>query len=493
MRRLLLLLVLLLGICLLSAQEINLWHNFRHSSRDDAGNIHIRWDNLTSDYLNLEFFAKSEEGDWASYPINHLAYPVSEAQVPFAWDVPLTYRLKIEQSYQGVGGAVLHPAWLSTDTFPPSVDDLAYIGADATGDSVTVYAPQLDLGDTWVGCSDDVIYFAMQNATGSFPTMNSFTSYNAYGCVIANPESALADSTAYAMIYANLLGFITPGLYKIGVTEDLTPTFSRIGNIQSVVSGGKLFLACNLADLTSDPSFGTWPNYSNALAFTALTMKMDMSFGSLEPEIGIGDYSMPGIVVFEKLIYEASGNTLPVVTETKVENNIVSCFYQDAEGDFPLVCRFTNQLGEVTELQSILHDYSGGVMFAGTCSAETRSGELIVSDNNIDFQSFELEIVSNDDYLLPSAALACSVINPIQSGSELKIKLSNLQAGELELQLYNIRGQKIWSYSGYPTAGKELTLSWDALVRGKYAPAGVYLLKVQNGSSELIKKFSIIR
>lgn len=491
MKRCLFLLALLLVICLLSAQEVNLWHNFRHSSRDDAGNVHIRWDNVASDFLNLEFFAKSGTGSWQSYPITHLAYPVSEVQLPYAWGDSLTYRLRVEQSYQGMGAAVLHPAWLSTDTFPPSVGDLAFIGSDATGDSVSVYAPHLDLGDTWVGCSDDKIYFAMQNATGSFPALNGFTSYNAYGCVIANPESALADSTAYAMIYANLLGFISPGLYKIGVTENYTPTFSRIGGIQSTVSDGKLFLACNLSDLTSDPSFGSWPNYSNALAFTAITMKMDIEFGSLEPDVGIGDYSMPGVVVFEKLTYEASGNTPPVITDFKVENNIVSCFYQDAEGDFPLVCQFANQLGEVSELQTISHDYLNGVMFAATCSPETRFAKLIVSDNNIDFQTFEYEIVANDDYLLPAATLACSIANPIQSGSELKIKLSNLQAGELKLQVYNIRGQKVWSWSGHPTAAKELTVSWDTLSQGKHAPAGVYLLRVQNASSELVKKFSI--
>ena len=493
MKRYLILLVLLSGFCLLSAQQVNIWQNFRHSSRDAEGNIHIRWDNIGAEYLNLEFFAKSGSGTWQSYPINHISEVSSVAQPPFEWNEPLTWRLRSEQSYQGVGGAMLHPAWLSEDTFPPSINDLAFIGSDAFGDSVMVYAPHLDLGDTWIGCSDDKVYFVMQNSTNSFPTMDSFTSYNAYGCGIANPESALADSTVYAMIYGNIIGIVSPGLYKIGVTENLTPTFNRIGNIQSTVSGGKLFMACNLSDLTNDPSFGAWPNYSNTLAFTGLSMKLDIDLANLEPQMGLGDYSMPGVVVFDKLVHVASGNTLPVITELKVENNIVSCFYQDAEGDYPLVCEFVNQLGEVTELRTITHDYVNGVLFAGTCSAETRSGELSVSDNNIDFQSFDYEIVSNDDQLLPSATLACCVTNPIQSGSELKIKLSNLQANELKVQIYNIRGQKIWSFIGYPAAANEVTLSWDALIKGKPAPVGVYLLRVENASTELVKKFSIIR
>lgn len=491
MRRYLLLLALLLGICLLNAQQLNLWQNFRHSSRDAEGKIHIRWDNPGAEYLNLEFFAKNGSGDWQSYPVTHLSGVSSVAQPPFDWNVPLTWRLRSEQGYGGVGAAMLHPAWLSEDTFPPATDDLAFIGSDAFGDSVTVYAPHLDLGDTWVGCSDDKVYFAMQNSTGSFPVMNGLTSFNAYGCVIANPESALADSTAYAMIYSNIIGFITPGLYKIGISENFVPTFSRIGSIQSTVSDGKLFLACNLSDLTNDPSFGDWPNYSNALALTALTLKLEFEFGSLEPQMGVGDYSMPGVVVFQKLVYEAAGNTLPVITEFKVENNLVSCFYQDAEGDYPLVCEFVNQLGEVTQLYSLTHDYENGVFFAGTCSAETRIGKLHVSDNNIDFQSFEYEVVSNDDHLMPSAALACSITNPILSGSSSEIKLSNLVSGELKVHIYNIRGQKVWSWSGHHAASKDLSISWDALIKGKPAPAGVYLLKVKNASSELVKKFSI--
>ena len=200
---------------------------------------------------------------------------------------------------------------------------------------------------------------------------------------------------------------------------------------------------------------------------------------------------MPGVVVFEKLVHEAAGNTLPVITEFQVENNIVSCFYQDEEGDYPLVCEFVNQLGEVTELLTITHDYVNGVYFAGTCSAETTRGTLQVSDNNIDFQSFDIEIVPNDDYLLPAAALACNINNPISTGSALKIKLSNLQADELKVQVYNIRGQKVWTWSGYPAGDKDVILSWDTLVKGKPAPAGVYLLKVQNASAELVKKFSI--
>jgi len=49
----------------------------------------------------------------------------------------------------------------------------------------------------------------------------------------------------------------------------------------------------------------------------------------------------------------------------------------------------------------------------------------------------------------------------------------------------------VWSWSGHHAATKDLSISWDALIKGKPAPAGVYLLKVKNASSELVKKFSI--
>lgn len=68
MRRYLLLLALLLGICLLNAQQLNLWQNFRHSSRDAEGKIHIRWDNPGAEYLNLEFFAKTVQETGRAIP-----------------------------------------------------------------------------------------------------------------------------------------------------------------------------------------------------------------------------------------------------------------------------------------------------------------------------------------------------------------------------------------------------------------------------------------
>lgn len=493
MKQYTLLFALILGICCLGAQEIHLWQHFRHSSRDDAGNIHIRWDNLANDVLNQEFYAKRGGGAWQSYPITHLSDGSSSAQPNFSWNMPLSYRLRAEQSYEGVAAAVMHPAWLLDESFPPMTDDLAFIGTDVFGDSLTVYDPNLDLGDTWMGCTDDKLFFAMQNLSNDFPTMNSFTSYNAYGCAIANPDAALADSTIFAMVYANVLGLISPGLYKIGIDAELTPSFDRIGDIQSIVSGGKLYLACNLSDLTNDPSFGEWPNFTNTLAFSALTMKLDINLSTMEPDVGIGDYSMPGIVIFEKHEYQASGNTVPQVTELKIENNLLSFFYSDDENDFPLVCKFINQNGEEIHLESNSYDYFNGVTFSGISPSEIISGELLVSDNNIDFQRIEYEPTSNSEDLLPTASLACNIPNPILRGSKLNIKLSNLTTDQLELHIYNIRGQKLWSWKGYADGNNELSLHWDANIKGKAAPAGVYLLKAKNAKTELSKKFSIIR
>ena len=493
MKQSIILIILILSLSLLSAQEINLWQNFRHSSVDASGRIHIRWDNLVSQVPNVEFYAKRGSDVWQSWDVNLLPDGSSEALPPFSWNVPLNYRLRSEQTVEGVGMAVMHPAWLSENSFPQILGDLALIGHDAFGDSITIYNPVLDLGDTWMGCSDEKLFFAMQNSSGSFPTMNSFTSYNAWGCVIANPEAALSDSTVYAMVYANVLGLLSPGLYKLGLEDGLTPSFDRLADIQSVVSDGKLYLVCNISDFTSDPSFGAWPNFSNALALSALSMRVNINLSTMEPDIGLGDYSMPGVVIFEKLQHMAANNTQPQVSNLTADGQSVSFRYQDAEGDFPLVCEFVDQDGNVLQMQNSEHDYIGGVVFSARSDAEILSGSLLVSDNNIQYQTIELEPASIQDEYIKPQPFSCILPNPIARGSSINISLKDLQPEELSLQIYNIRGQKLWSFTGYPYSTKELLISWDAQFKGKHAPAGIYLLKAKQAKCEQIKKFSIIR
>jgi hypothetical protein len=62
---------------------------------------------------------------------------------------------------------------------------MGWIATDATGFDDGVFK-KLDLTDTWFAATDNKFYSAMANVYGSFPTMNTYTSYNAYITTIVN-------------------------------------------------------------------------------------------------------------------------------------------------------------------------------------------------------------------------------------------------------------------------------------------------------------------
>ncbi|HNQ39261.1 MAG TPA: T9SS C-terminal target domain-containing protein, partial [Candidatus Cloacimonas sp.] len=330
--------VILVSItALLMAQYEIPFGNIRHSSIDENGYIHLRWEDFSGGTLSQEFFYSANDAPWQSSTIQDISPGEKEALAPYIFGQKMRYRLHYSIEEMGETIAMMHSAYWDSETFPLSLNNLAYIGTDATGDSVTVYSPNLDLQETYMARSPDKLYFTLKNFSASYPVMNSFTSYNVYLCVIGNAAS-LIDSVGYAMIYSfNIPGLVSNGLYKIGYdSETQMPVFNRLGNIQSQVSGGALNLACNISDLTADPDFGAMPD---ALIMFGLTLKVDIDLTSLEPQLGLGDYSTFGFIIFQDNYYQVSQNTLPVCTFNSYNpsTGMLQIDYWDAEADFPLV------------------------------------------------------------------------------------------------------------------------------------------------------------
>ncbi|MGC9362532.1 MAG: T9SS type A sorting domain-containing protein, partial [Candidatus Syntrophosphaera sp.] len=252
MKHILLIFTIIFSFSLLAAQVDMPFGDLRHSSRDSAGNIHLRWQDLTCGAVPTQSYYSTNGGDWQEAANTEHSTGIREALVPYEFGQFQRHRLRVEMEVMEESVAYLNPAYLAEDAFPPSTGSMAWIGTDATGDSMTVYSPNLDFTSTWFACSDTKFYAALENVSGAFPTINSLTSYNAWAAAIVNPET-VADSIGYAMIYTfNMPGVIAPGLYKIGMDFSGTPYFEQIGSIQSQVSGGKLFLACDITDITAD-------------------------------------------------------------------------------------------------------------------------------------------------------------------------------------------------------------------------------------------------
>ena len=485
--------VILVSItALLMAQYEIPFGNIRHSSIDENGYIHLRWEDFSGGTLSQEFFYSANDAPWQSSTIQDISPGEKEALAPYIFGQKLHYRLYYSLEEMGETIAMMHSAYWDSETFPLSLNNLAYIGTDATGDSVTVYSPNLDLQETYMARSPDKLYFTLKNLSASYPVMNSFTSYNVYLCVIGNAAS-LIDSVGYAMIYSfNIPGLVSNGLYKIGYdSETQMPVFNRLGNIQSQVSGGALNLACNISDLTADPDFGAMPD---ALIMFGLTLKVDIDLTSLEPQLGLGDYSTFGFIIFQDNYYQVSQNTLPVCTFNSYNpsTGMLQIDYWDAEADFPLVSEAILPDGTILQFLPTTLDFSSPVTYTLQLPViEVDSLVWRFSDNGFDIVQDVIHFVANQDsYLIPSA-LSCTMANPVYS-FPVNINLKALCNSPVSIKIYNIKGQKVAELNQPPTGNGELNIIWNGIASRNRLTSGVYFMKVENGKQSLTRKFVVV-
>ncbi|MCB5261974.1 MAG: T9SS type A sorting domain-containing protein [Candidatus Cloacimonetes bacterium] len=489
----LLLVILLVFTAGIAAQTLSPFQNIRHSSVDADGFIHLRYDLVGSSVVDQQLFYSSN-GIWQEATINALDSGGFEALLPYSFGDKIYYRFQTSVEAMGQPASYLHAAWLDDDTFPPPISAMALIGEDPIGDPWQTDSPNFDLTASYVACSQNKLHRAISNVSGLFPVMQSFTTYNLYGSMIMNPETVL-DSMAYAMIYTfNIPGVISPGLYKIGVDLELTPSFERIGDVQSIVSGGKLYLSCNFADLTSDPAFGPWPNSTNTLLTTDLTAQISIDLQTQTPEFAIGDYSTPGLIDFTSLYYEVLQNTLPELELVSYDelSGRVELRYTDLDEDFPLEATMGIN-DEYSKLNLVnmtpIYNEDGSISFVEHTFADA---SFMVSDNGIDYVSLWLP-VSNADINAPAVpALACRLPNPLhRSAASSQIQISGLSKEPVQMGLYNIRGQKIRDFNLLRPTNSVEQISWSS-DSYQNLPQGIYFLKISQGNRTHSHKFTIL-
>ncbi|HRY83930.1 MAG TPA: T9SS type A sorting domain-containing protein [Candidatus Cloacimonadota bacterium] len=500
MRNLLACLILLFSLSL-TAQSLSQFMDVRHSARDGSGNVHIRFNSMDEGLSAYNFFYR--DGDWSSAPVSQINPGEFEALIPYVegTDVPYIMSKTIDSGAEAV--TFLQPPFYSAVSFPPTASDMASFGLDAIGDSVSIYSPVLDIVRSTVTANDTGLYRAIQNQTGTYPTMNSLTSYNLWMSVIANPL-ALADSVAFAMIYTqNILGIISPGLYKIGMDQSGVPSFERLGNIQSQVSGGILYMACNWADLAADPQFGAWPNDLNTLMCTDASMNITITLPSMTPAFNFGDYGAIGMVEFVYHNYHSLGNQLPVPSWNSYDSvtGAYDISYTDADQDFPLMAKLVEfvQVGSefvytYTELSPSDMDVESGIYrFVGS-HIPSNSYFFQFSDNNVEYVILNA-FVSNSDAVLPQAgSLKAVVKNPFsRSADRMEITISGLDKSPLLISLYNLKGQKILQLPVVTPKQETECLSWSPVAEFKSLSTGLYLIRIEQDKRVQTQKIMITR
>ena len=343
-----------------------------------------------------------------------------------------------------------------------------------------------------------MLFTALSNTANSFPTMNTFTSYNIYFAGLANTATALTDSSVYVMLYSfSVPGIISPGLYKFNFNmADTSFTYTRLGNIQSQVLNGKLHMACNISDLLLDPNFGSWPPQYNSLGYMAGSIRLDIDTATLTPTFTIGDFSAIAQLIFENHHYQVTQNTPPVIQYIYIDGPadaaVLRFSYFDANGDYPLFCQgqYLSEQGYDFIPQSL--DFSQPVMMYLSHTYDLTSGveyhfNVTISDDSINFVTGPFW-VANDDETIP-AVQSLSVyphpFNPTLGGLHLAYtgNIKDFTGGSI----HNLKGQLIRQL-------KADILGWDgADDHGKTVTAGIYLLRANYKTGSFTKKVILVR
>jgi hypothetical protein len=466
-----------------------------HSSVDSNGNLNLRWQDFTGGMSGSELLYNTAGGAWNNATVSNYDELSLQAEVPYTFGQRLRFRLRYLLESPESDICIMNPAYSDADTFPPTISSMAYINSDASGDSMTVYSPNLDLLDSYVAMGPQKLVFSQSNLSGTFPTMVSVTSYNIYMGIITNME-AVSDSVVFAMIYSfNIPGLLSNGLYKVTYdSETNIPSFSRIGDILSQVSDGYLHMACTFTDLTSDPDFGAWPNETNGIMVVGATMSVSVTLPSFEPSIGFGDYATPALLILTDNVYQVNANTLPSVSVSSYNPNSKTLVldYNDAEQDFPLVAEVQTQNGTIVQGMAMSGDFSQTVQYIMQLPME-ENGILTwrFSDNGFQFTTAEYNPSPNQDQHLVPVPITCVMQNPVRNWP-LNLSIKGLSPQPTQVQVFNLKGQKLGELPVASTLNSELNLSWDGKLQGHKLAKGVYFLKVQNASHTLNTKFVIV-
>lgn len=465
-----------------------------HSSVDPDGNLRFFWQDLSYGLVPNELFYRTNDGYWnlaSEGDINN-----ASALVPYQFGDILRYRLSTKVSLPDPVGEVsyIQAAYLDSSPSRPDLSSMAKVADDPVGDSLMVYQPYYDLTSLQMAVSGDRLYSCLSNASNTFPTMNTLSSYNIYGVLLGN--ESITNGSVYAMIYTfSVPGVISPGLYRIEIEFDMEtmPTFERVGDVVSEVYGGKLYLSCNIDDLAASVGEGAWPSEgSNLLFMGAASLSLTVSFSTFEPEFGIGDLLNGGLIEFTDNSYHCYANQLPVLSNAQNYDHELSLHYFDGNGDYPLVMEYVFADGSREAMEA--GDTQGGNRTFSLHSANNFAGGYVnCSDNLIDYVIMEFDEVSVDDEHVPAAQMQIIAPNPMRGGAMYKIEVKTEDTGITELYLYDLRGRKLGKlFNGYAQNGG-VSFDWDCSMEGKMLSSGVYFIKAEVGGKSSLRRLIILK
>ncbi|MCK5052217.1 MAG: T9SS type A sorting domain-containing protein [Candidatus Cloacimonetes bacterium] len=481
MKKYIIILILLLAHFLQAQVPVlSFWNNIRNSSYTQNDEIHIRCETIDLPGLETEMFYSTSSG-WGNIEMTNLSELTYEAAIPALPAETQYCRFRTETDTL-VG---MMPAYQQNDLFPPE-DELGFIADDPIGDNLDPESPNLDITGNYFGHSDTRFYAGLTSESGDFPLdvggLFPIT-YYFYVTTILNPETVFIDSVVYAMIYCDIPMLMSSGLYKISGTEFSLEVFEMIGSIETEVVDGQLQMACDIETLTGDENFGDWPNITNSIGVEMLTAKY-----TLPTEFLITDLAKISLQFIDQYEIEPIVNILPEISEMNGTNGgLFTCEYYDENGHFPLTAEVIVDQ-EVFLLNPQSFDYSGNVIFESvTGSSGWDEATFRFSDNNYEF--VEETIINNsgiDDELPIASCTLRNYPNPFNPSTTISFELNFEEIDNIELLIYNLKGQKIQQYS---ILNGQSSITWNGTdSNDQLVSSGIYFYQLKVDGKPIAKK-----
>ncbi|MDY0152177.1 MAG: T9SS type A sorting domain-containing protein [Candidatus Cloacimonas sp.] len=364
----------------------------------------------------------------------------------------------------------------------PNLQFYTPMDTDPIGDNL--YSPLgLDIVATKISFSADRIYFAIYNASGSFPVSSGLTYYS-YMPILANPDASGDDNPiAFGLMYTvNVAGIISPGLYKLSGTG--MDGLMRMGNIQQAVEGSALLISCALADLLADADFSSWFNVNNPRISTVTTTSritlvngVQQSDNTTGMELLLLPRTIPLVNNSAPLLSAAGFTPNP-------ENSIAAQItYFDNDANFPRLASVSIDGGEEYPLVPVelgVPGFTAPVVF--------HNANLPVQAN---WSELRFRFSHGDDFVyqtLHNSSAAQDLVQNARFGftvfpnpSSKSILLKSESPESAEYSIFNLRGQKIGSYI-QADANSEVAIDISA-----YAP-GLYFVR-SSGKKTSVQRF----
>jgi hypothetical protein len=483
----------------LFGQTVNVWQNPCNSAMVPGQNMLI---NVDIDSLDLGstltkiFYSTDDQQSWAESEmtllteVNYITTFEDTIHLPYSttnvfYGLKTIYPVNIDTIYDTLFYTM--SAKNVDEIFPPTDNFLTELCEEKSGDAYQfAEKPFLDLTEIKISFSDSKFYCLLDNNDNQWPFYESFPylpPWYIYGFGFYNPEST--DSVGYGMVYANIPAIgITPGLYKVNAGS----TFSRIGDIDYQVQDEKLYMACNIDDLASDPDFGPWPNESGGLICGAGTFTMD-----IDPSLTLNDRSHPCIFYPQIFQQNIEVNMEPQLSELTFDSGIDTIFfnitYSDADNNLPVARKLIIEGKSDFNFTSPDHYYQdgdGSEFYVGVPIQEVENGSVYAefSDGADTVQSNVITFVGiGENHFELASTQLFNFPNPFSTSTKISFNLHRRDAESAEIKIYNIKGQLVKEFK---IRNSKLKISgevvWDGRDQsGKQLSSGLYFYQLKSG------------